>query len=124
MRAMPPTRPCARWPRFANRARDGPLIDRFASFESRPSADPLTREKNPLARPLWFANFLLRTFVLAKLLPRLFSPAAIVLVQRPQLSYDAVWKMACKTTRRLQTIAAFGLAVLGAVIWRAIRVAA
>ena len=47
---------------------------------------PITRERNPLARPLWFANFILRSFVLSKLAPRIFAPAAIVLVQRPQPS--------------------------------------
>jgi len=75
---------------------------------------PLTRERNPLARPLWFANFLLRTFVLAKLAPRIFAPAAIVLVQRPHLSYQAVWQTAQQTTRRLQAIAT---CVLAAVAW-------
>jgi hypothetical protein len=74
----------------------------------------LTRERNPLARPLWFANFLLRTFVLAKLAPRIFAPAAIVLVQRPHLSYQAVWQTAQQTTRRLQAIAT---CVLAAVAW-------
>lgn len=66
---------------------------------------PLTRERNPLARPLWFVNFLLRTFVLSKLLPKLFSPAAIVLVQRPHMTYSQVWKVAMQTTRRLQAVA-------------------
>ena len=75
---------------------------------------PLTRERNPLARSLWFANFLVRTFVLAKLAPRIFAPAAIVLVQRPHLSYQAVWQTAQQTTRRLQAIAT---CVLAAVAW-------
>jgi len=70
---------------------------------------PLTREKNPWQKPLWFANFFLRTFVLAKLLPFAFSPAAIVLVQRPHLSYQAVWQLARATTRRLQAVAAAGV---------------
>ena len=71
---------------------------------------PITREKSPLQKVGWFANFFLRTFVLSKLLPSLFSPAAIVLVQRPQLSYAQVWRTAKQTTRRLQ-----GLAVVAAV---------
>ena len=70
---------------------------------------PITREANPLQRIGWFANFFLRTFVLAKLAPKLFSPAAIVLVQRSHLSYQQVWRMAGETTRRLQGIAAVGL---------------
>ena len=73
---------------------------------------PITREKSPLQKVGWFANFFLRTFVLSKLLPSLFSPAAIVLVQRPQLSYAQVWRMAKQTTRRLQGLAL--VAVLGA----------
>lgn len=67
---------------------------------------PITRERSPFVRPLWFANFLLRTFVLSKLAPKLFSPAAIVLVQRSHLTYTQVWSMAQQTTRRLQAIAA------------------
>lgn len=73
---------------------------------------PITREKSPLQKIGWFANFFLRTFVLSKLLPRLFSPAAIVLVQRPQLSYAQVWRTAKQTTRRLQGLAL--VAALGA----------
>lgn len=75
---------------------------------------PITREKNPLARTAWFANFFLRTFVLAKALPRVFSPAAIVLVQRPHLSYAAIWQKAKVTTRRLQ---ALGFAALLLAAW-------
>ena len=76
---------------------------------------PITREKSPLARPLWFANFFLRTFVLSKLLPRFFSPAAIVLVQRPQLSYEEVWEEAAKTTRRMMALLAAVLAAVWAI---------
>lgn len=75
---------------------------------------PITRERSPLQKAGWFANFLLRTFVLSKLLPRLFSPAAIVLVQRPQLSYAQVWRTAQRTTRRLQGL---GLAAALAAAW-------
>lgn len=74
----------------------------------------VTRERSPLQKAGWFANFLLRTFVLSKLLPRLFSPAAIVLVQRPQLSYAQVWRTAQRTTRRLQGL---GLAAALAAAW-------
>ena len=79
---------------------------------------PVTRERNPLARPMWFANFLLRTFVLSKLAPRLFSPAAIVLVQRSHLSYSEVWTQAQSTTRKLQTIAVLAVLATG---WQAFR---
>lgn len=79
---------------------------------------PITRERNPLARPMWFANFLCRTFVLSKLAPRFFSPAAIVLVQRSHLSYTEVWAQAQSTTRKLRAIVA--LAVLAAA-WRALQ---
>ena len=79
---------------------------------------PITREKSPLAKPLWFANFLLRTFVLSKLAPRLFSPAAIVLVQRSHLSYTEVWAQAQRTTRRLQAVAA---AAVVAAAWQVLR---
>ena len=75
---------------------------------------PITRERSPLQKAGWFANFLLRTFVLSKLLPRLFSPSAIVLVQRPQLSYAQVWRTAQQTTRRLQGL---GLAAALAAVW-------
>ena len=80
---------------------------------------PITRERNPLARPLWFANFALRTFVLSKLLAALFSPAAIVLVLRPQLSYTEVWALAARTTRRLQAAALVSAAAaIGAFVLR------
>ena len=78
---------------------------------------PITREKSPLARPLWFANFVTRTFVLSKLLPSVFSPAAIVLVQRPWLPYEEVWRTAQRTTRRLQGLAAGLLFGLLRVLW-------
>ena len=55
---------------------------------------------------LRFANFLLRTFVLSKALPALFSPAVIVLVQRAHLSYQECWRRAEATTRRLQALGA------------------
>ena len=83
---------------------------------------PITRERNPLARPLWFANFIMRSFVLSKALPALFSPAAIVLVQRPQLSYAAVWRKAQATTRRLRAIGLATLAGVFAVLWPRLQV--
>ena len=76
---------------------------------------PLTREKNPLARPMWFANFLLRTFVLSRVAPGLFAPAAIVLVQRSHLTYREVWQQAQRTTRLLQAGAAVALST---VLWQ------
>ena len=75
------------------------------SVISHPHRYPITND-GPLPRFAWFANFLLRTFLLSKLMPRLFSPAAIVLVQRPQLSYAQVWSTAAATTRRLRVLAA------------------
>jgi 2-polyprenyl-6-methoxyphenol hydroxylase-like FAD-dependent oxidoreductase len=74
---------------------------------------PITREKNPLARTAWFANFFLRTFLLSKAFPSLFSPAAIVLVQRANLSYSTVWRKAEATTQRL-------FALLFALTWTAL----
>jgi len=75
-----------------------------------------------LERGLWFANFMLRTFVLSRFAPKLFSPAAIVLVQRSHLSYSEVWKLAGSTTRRIWTLASSLLAVAVAVatrgLWR------
>lgn len=73
---------------------------------------PITREKSPLQRFGWFANFFARTFVLAKLAPKLFTPAAIVLVQRAHLSYAQAWALAGRTTRRMQAIGL--VAALGA----------
>ena len=77
---------------------------------------PITREKHPLQKVGWFANFFARTFVLAKLLPRLFSPAVIVLVQRSHLSYGEAWALAERTTRRMRLLGAGLLAGLLALL--------
>ena len=68
-----------------------------------------------VVRALWFANFAARTFVLSKLAPALFSPAAVVMVLRPNLGYSEIWARASATTRRLRALGALG--VLGAVWW-------
>jgi len=65
-----------------------------------------------LRKFFWFVNFSLRTLLLAKLLPGIFSPAAIVLVQRPNMSYAQVWALAAKTTRRMAAISALCLFLL------------
>jgi len=78
---------------------------------------PITREKTPFARLAWFANFALRTFLLSRVAPALFSPAAIVLVQRAHLSYSQVWSLARATTRKLQAIAVAALLAVGTAMW-------
>ena len=70
------------------------------------------------AQFLWFANFALRTFVLSKVAPAFFSPAAIVLVLRPHLRYSEVWALAQQTTRRLRATLAVVVATL---VWPLLR---
>jgi hypothetical protein len=80
-------------------------------------AAPCAGEKTPFARLAWFANFALRTFLLSRVAPALFSPAAIVLVQRAHLSYSQVWSLARATTRKLQAIAVAALLAVGTAMW-------
>lgn len=65
-----------------------------------------------LRKFFWFLNFALRTLLLSKLPFRIFSPAAIVLVQRPNLSYGQVWQLAAATTRRIAAVSALLLFLL------------
>ena len=71
-----------------------------------------------LCRAAWFANFKLRSQVLAKLAPRYFHPSVISLVPRTELSYSQIWEMAAKTTRRIYALSA---AVLLAALWPLVR---
>mmetsp|Transcript_11778 Transcript_11778/g.16300 ORF Transcript_11778/g.16300 Transcript_11778/m.16300 type:complete len:421 (+) Transcript_11778:120-1382(+) len=49
----------------------------------------------------WMLNFVLRTFILNKILPFLFNPAAVIMLQDSRLRYSEVWRRAQQTTRRL-----------------------
>ncbi|GAB5356334.1 hypothetical protein AAMO2058_000281800, partial [Amorphochlora amoebiformis] len=61
---------------------------------------------------LWFVNFVLRTFILSKILPSIFDPSAIVMVQKSELRYSEIWSRAQRTTRRiLFTISALAIAI-------------
>ena len=63
----------------------------------------------------WLASVHFMTAIVITYLilaPKLFTPAAIVLVQRAHLSYAQAWALAGRTTRRMQAIGL--VAALGA----------
>uniref|UniRef100_A0A7S3ZD29 FAD-binding domain-containing protein n=1 Tax=Lotharella globosa TaxID=91324 RepID=A0A7S3ZD29_9EUKA len=73
---------------------------------------PYQYGQDPLAEKLWMVNFVLRSFVLSKILPRVFYPAAVIMLQDATLRYSEVWRREQQTTRRLFAFLGLGAALV------------
>jgi kynurenine 3-monooxygenase len=71
-------------------------------------AYPWQYNQDSVGKLLWYVNFFLR-LLLSRLLPFIFSPPAFLLIQNHQLSYQQIWIMVERTTKRLYI---FGLILL------------
>jgi len=83
-------------------------------------AFPWQYNQAPLRTGLWSINFFLR-LLLNRLLPYIFSPPALFLIQNHQLSYQEIWSRVQRTT---QTLFVLGLMLICGFLALALRIRA
>lgn len=67
------------------------------------TAYPWQYNQDRLGKRLWSINFFMR-LLLSRLLPYIFNPPAFLLIQNHQLSYQAIWRKAQRTTKALYVL--------------------